>query len=142
MKGKDILCVVDFSESSVDALKWAFDLAARIKATVNILFCYRLVAAMHDEETLSRKRRIENEAKLKFKAFQDKHLARQPVSHRFISEAGFPHFRIEMFLDKNPVGLLVLGSSVVQHFDEYKVRGFEAFLLKATIPVVVVPHDK
>jgi nucleotide-binding universal stress UspA family protein len=96
---------------------------------------------MHDEETIERKRKIEKKAAIKFKEFEQEHLTGHGYSYKFIVEAGLPHFRIEMFLQNNPVGLLVVGGSVAQHFDENKTHGFEKFLQGSKIPVVVVPHE-
>ena len=141
MKNKTILCAVDFSESSLNALKWTFDLAKKTQAKVVVMFCYRLIALTEDEETIGLKGKMEEEATMKFKEFERGQLNGQPVTYKFITEVGFFHFRIEMFLRNNPVGLLVLGNSVVQNFDEYKNVGFENFLKSSKIPVVVVPHE-
>lgn len=142
MKEKDILCVVDFSMSSLNAMAFAFEMAGRTKGNVIVLFCYRLMAALHDEETASRKRKIEEEALMKFKEFEKEHLAGKRLSYKFVMESGFPHYRIEMFLEKNPARLLVLGSSVAQNFDEYKSVGFEKFAKSSKIPVVLVPYNE
>ncbi len=140
MKKKDILCTVDFSDSSIDALKWAFDYAKRTQAKVTVMYCYRLIALMDDEETSGLKRNKEEEATKMFKEFETKHLNGQPVTYKFITEVGFFHFRIEMFLQKNPIGLLVMGNSTVQKFDEYKAIGFDKFLMNSKVPVVIVPQ--
>ncbi len=139
MKRKDILCAVDFSPSSLQAMRWAFEQAGEMKASVVVLFCYRLVAAMDDEETFERKRRIEHEALRKFKEFERKYLTDQPVSYQFLMEAGYPHFRIEIFLQQNPVALLVVGSTVVPHFDEYGASGFDKFIRNLKVPLAVIP---
>jgi len=142
MKKNDILCAVDFSESSMDALQWTFDEAVKTQSKVTIMFCYRLIAEFTDGATIDLKYKIEEAAKRKFREFELRNLNGLPVTYKFVMEVGFYHFRIEMFLQKNPVGLLVIGGSIVENFDEYKNLGFEKFIKQVQIPVVIVPHEK
>jgi hypothetical protein len=63
------------------------------------------------------------------------------VSYQFVTEVGFFPFRIEMFIRKSTVNLLVMGNSVIENFNEYKNVSFDQFLLKTKIPVVIVPAE-
>ena len=62
MNKKTILCAIDFSESSIQALKWTMQMAQLAQAQVTVLFCYRLIAAEDDAGTLYLKKKIENDA--------------------------------------------------------------------------------
>src|SRR5436190_9206158 len=141
MTKSDILCAVDFSASSINALEWAVDVAKKTHSKLTIMFCYRLIAAFDDEDTLDLKKNMEKDARLKFKELEKQYIKGQPFPYTFTTEVGFYHFRIEMFVRINPVGLIVLGSSIVQQFDENKNLGFDAFLKASKVPVVVVPNE-
>lgn len=141
MDNKTILCAIDFSESSIQALKWTLTMAQLTQAKVTVLFCYRLIAAVDEEETQDLKKNMEDEAFKKFTEIEKKIINGHAVSYRFVTEVGFFSFRIEMFIRKSPVGLLVMGTSIVQNFDEYKSLSFEQFLKNSKVPVVIVPEE-
>ena len=141
MDNKTILCAIDFSESSIQALKWTLTMAQLTQAKVTVLFCYRLIAAVDEGETQNLKKNMEDEALKKFTEIEKKIINGHAVSYRFVTEVGFFSFRIEMFIRKSPVGLLVMGTSIVQNFDEYKSLSFEQFLKNSKVPVVIVPEE-
>lgn len=141
MNKKTILCAIDFSESSVQAFKWTMKMAHLTQAQVTVLFCYRLITAEDDAETLYLKKKIENDALKKFNEIEKKIVNGQAVPYQFITEVGFFPFRIEMFIRKSPVNLLVLGNSIVENFNEYKNLSFEQFLKNSSVPVVIVPEE-
>lgn len=140
MRKKMILCAIDFSESSFRALKWTLKQAQLTQSRVTVLFCYRLIAAGEDEETLDLKRNIEHEALEKFNEIEKRLINGQAVPYQFVTEVGFFPFRIETFIRKSPVGLLVMGNSIVQNFNEYKNLSFDQFLKNSKVPVVIVPE--
>lgn len=139
MNKKTILCAIDFSESSLQALKWTLNLAQLTHTQITVLFCYRLIAAGDDKETLDLKRNMENEALRKFNEIEKRVIKDRTISYRFVTEVGFFSHRIEMFIRKSPVALLVLGNSIIQDFNEYKNFSFEEFLKNNNVPVVIVP---
>jgi nucleotide-binding universal stress UspA family protein len=134
-----ILCVIDFSESSLKALKWTVKLASENNARVTVLFCYRLITPTDDRETLNLKRDMEEEASKKFDALQKDLVKNQVFSCDFVTEIGFYPYRIEIFLKEKPVGLIVMGNSIIDNFHDYKRMTFEQFLKNVKVPVVVVP---
>ena len=141
MTEKTILCAIDFSESSVSALKWAM-LAARLyQAQVTILFCYRLIAPNDEGELQNMKRDMEAKAMEQFQEMEKRLGDGITVPYQFVTEVGFFPFRIEMFIRKSTINLLVMGNSVIENFNEYKNLSFDQFLLKTKIPVVVVPAE-
>jgi nucleotide-binding universal stress UspA family protein len=141
MNDKTILCAIDFSKSSLQALKWTIKMAQLTKAKVTVLFCYRLITAGDDEETLHLKKNIEDEALKKFNKIEKEMINGQSVSYQFVVEVGFFSFRIEMFIRKSPVGLLVMGDSIIPNFNEYKNLNFEQFLKNSKVPVVIVSEE-
>jgi Universal stress protein family len=137
---KTILCAIDFSESSLSALKWAFKQAQLTQAQVTILFCYRLISIGDEQESSIMKRDMEAKAFNQFQEIEKKLTDVTPVPYEFVTEIGFFSSRIEMFIRKSPVSLLVLGNSVVSNFNEYKSMSFDQFIMKTKVPVVIVPE--
>lgn len=140
MKGKPILCAIDFSQSSLEALSWALKMARQAQASLTILFCYRLIGTENDEETLALKKNMEHEAVGKFHEIERKFIHGNATPYQFITEVGFFSYRIETFLRQHPVGLLVMGNSIIPNFNEYKNFGFDKFLEETKVPVVIVPE--
>jgi nucleotide-binding universal stress UspA family protein len=141
MAKKTILCAIDFSESSLKALKYTMTMAEMYHAQVTVLFCYRLIATDDEGESLTMKRGIEAKALEQFHDVEKglDHIATVP--YQFVTEIGFFPSRIEMFMRKTPVSLLVMGNSIVKNFNEYKNLSFDQFLNETKVPVVVVPEE-
>lgn len=135
---KNILCALDFSESSLQALKWTLTMAKLTHSQITVLFCYRLIGE-NDQETSDLKKNMENDAIRKFNDIEKTMIKGLDVSYEFITEVGFFSFRIETFIRKSPVGLLVMGNSIIQNFNEYKNLSFEHFLTSSKVPIVIVP---
>ncbi|MBY0433188.1 MAG: universal stress protein, partial [Cyclobacteriaceae bacterium] len=139
MVKKTVLCAIDFSESSLKAIKWALTLAKLNQEQVAILFCYRLIAEVGEGESLKVKRDIETKAFEQFQEIEKKLVGVSSVPYQFLTEIGFFSSRIEMFIRRSPVSALVLGNSVVSNFNEYKNLSLDQFLQKTKIPIVIVP---
>jgi nucleotide-binding universal stress UspA family protein len=142
MAMETILCAVDFSETSIQAIRWAITEAQSRKTHVTFLFCYRLIAAGDEVESLNMKKDMEAKALAQFGEIERKFINSSKVPYQFIMEVGFFPSRIEMFIRKSPVSLLIIGSSIIENFNEYKNLTFDQFLLTSKIPVVVVPDTE
>lgn len=140
MAKKTILCAVDFSEPSIQAMKLAMAEAQLHKTQVIFLFCYRLIATGDEGESLNMKRDMEARALTQFHEIEMEFINKATVPYQFITEVGFFPSRIEMFIRKSPVSLLVIGSSIIENFNEYKNLSFDQFLRTSKVPVVVVPE--
>lgn len=121
------------------ALKWTTHLAGLSNARVTVLFCYRLIHTDGDDETVDLKKVMEEEASKKFDALQKNLRKDHAFTCDFITEIGFVPLRIERFLQKKPVGLIVMGNSLIENFNDYKRLNFDHFVKSVKIPVVVVP---
>lgn len=116
-------------------------MAAKCEAQVAILFCYRLIPAGEGgSDTLDLKKNMESEARDKFQKFEKEHVKNRSLSYQFYSEVGFFSTRIEAFMRRSPVELLVLGSEVIHNFNEYKNMSFEHFVKSINTPVVIIPQ--
>ena len=142
MNRKIVLCAIDFSKSSLQTLKWALTIGQQTQAHVTVLFCYRLIADEGDGDLLDLKKNMEIEALKKFNEIEMKLKKADLGSYQFITEVGFFPHRIEMFIRKSPVSLLVMENSIFQNFDEYKKLSFDEFLKNSGVPVLIVPSSK
>ncbi len=138
MAKKTILCAIDFSESSLQALKWTMIMAPLYKAKVTFLFCYRLIG---DDagESLTMKRDIETKALNQFHEIEKKYVKETSVPYQFVVEVGFFSSRIEQFIRKNPVTLLVIGNSMIENFNEYRNLSFDQFITTVNVAVIIAP---
>ena len=138
LKAKTILCAIDFSKSSLNALQWSLREGKLIHAHVTILFCYRLIPGQPGTLT-DIKKKIEQEANLKFQKIETEVIKGDSPAYQFLTEVGFFSSRIASIVDNLPVCMVVMGSSIVKNFNDDHHPAFEEFLYKATVPVVVVP---
>lgn len=129
-----ILCTIDFSEASKDVLKYAVNLSRERKNHITVLYAYRL-AGNYNGATVDVKRRIEAEAKAKFKVLEMEVLSRSGVSYDFNAEVGFVSHRISEFARKNKVSFLVMGKKMVADSKEV----FDDLAENLHVPLVVVP---
>jgi nucleotide-binding universal stress UspA family protein len=140
MARKTILCAIDFSESSLQALRWSMREAQLHKAQVTFLYCYRLIADGDEGESLNMKREMETKAIDQFHKIESELIDKPTVPYQFVTEIGFFPSRIEMFVRKSPVSLLVMGNSIIENFNEYKNLSFDQFLHTTKVPVVIAPE--
>ena len=108
---KSILCAIDFSESSLHALKCAADLSARYNSHLTVLYPYRLLSTNKDD-VVEIKKKNEDLAIRKFESLENDYLNGKVTSFDFTAEVGFLTVRVEDHLRKNPVQFLVLGRNM------------------------------
>ncbi len=140
MTKKTILCAIDFSESSLQAIKWTMIMAQLYKAQVTFLFCYRLIVGDDTVASLNMKCDMEAKAASQFLEIEKNYMKATSVPYQFVSEVGFFSSRIGQFIRKTPVTLLVVGNSMIENFSEYKNLSFEHFLTTLKIPVIIAPQ--
>jgi len=129
-----ILCATDFSESSLEALKWAVDLSKKLGSHLTILYTYRLFH--QNGEAIEVKRRMEAVAKENFERLEKEFLFGAGISYDLKIEVGFIDDRIEDHLKKNKVSFLVMEKGLT-------VRNKDAFddlINHIHLPVVIVPE--
>jgi len=133
-----ILCAIDFSDSSIQVLKYAVWFAECSKTHLTVLFSYRLIHTGQKEGVVGFKRKMEEEAVQKFKELERKFI-KQNISHGFIAEIGFLSDNIESYARKSPISLLVLSRSVYYSLNDHNGLSFDEFLNSAKVPLLVVP---
>lgn len=129
-----ILCAVDFSESSLHALRWAVSLARQFDEHLTILYTYRLIKPTHGH-ALDMKKKIEEDSLQHFRLLEKEYLADPLLSYDFQMEIGFMADRITDQLRHNHISFLVMDKSMHTVNKEM----FDDLLGRLPIPLVLVP---
>lgn len=129
-----VLCAVDFSESSLHALRWAVSLARQYDEHLTILYTYRLINATHGH-ALEMKKKIEEDSLRHFQRLEKEYLADPLLSYDFQMEIGFMADRITDQLRHNHISFLVMDKSMHAINKEM----FDDLIGRLSIPMVLVP---
>lgn len=129
-----ILCTIDFSDSSADALKCSIGLAEKLNCHLSVLYTYRLVAK-HNGEVAQMKIKIEEEALKNFAVLEKDLLKGKGIDYDFKIEVGFVDDRIEDHAKKNKISFLVIGKGIIIRNKET----FDELLDQLKAPLVIVP---
>lgn len=133
-----ILCVIDFSETSKDALKTAFTLAGSTKSTLTVLYPYRLNQPMNAPSLADWKKSIELDATNSFKRMTNNLLNESDITWDFKPEVGFVDDRIEAFTEKNNVRVVVMGAELARNSDGALID----MLDRLKYPLLIVPKNQ
>jgi hypothetical protein len=128
-----ILCTIDFSDSSSDTLRWAAMLAKQLKAHITILYTFRLIKMPFDE-AIGFKKKMEAEAMDNFTRFEKEILKESGVSYEFKTEIGFAVHRIEDMIKKQTFDFLIMNKGIPGNKE-----ALDELILKIRIPLVLVP---
>ena len=131
---KGIICTVDFTESSRDALLWAVNLAGLLKTHLTILYTYRLTGSSNDE-IVDMKKKIEANAFKNFAVLEKEMLTGSGISYDFKVEVGFVSNRIKHHAKKNGVSFLVMGNKM----NSSNKESFDELAENIQVPLVIVP---
>lgn len=131
---KGVLCTIDFSESSMDALRMAMSLAQLLKSPLTILYPYRLLNT-HNGEATDLKKKIEENAMRSFATLEKDILYGSGVSYEFKIEVGFISDRVKDYAKKNSVSFLVMGNKMNLSNKE----SFDELAEHLQMPLVIVP---
>lgn len=137
---KPVLCAIDFSESSPPVMRCAIEVALRHKTSIIVLFSYRL--AQPYEGTIGDYRKnIEHKAKESFEELISKVSLLGNVKYEFRSEIGFLSDRIEAYVKKNDVGVIVIGHEMANSMNDHKGLSLQQFISNIKVPILIVPAE-
>jgi nucleotide-binding universal stress UspA family protein len=131
---KEIICTIDFSDSSREALKWSVSLAALLKSHLTILYTYRLLNS-HNGEAVQAKKKIEENAFLKFAELKKDVLEGHDIAYDFRVEVGFVSNRIRHYANLNGVSFLVMGNTM----NSTNKESFDELAQSLQVPLVIIP---
>jgi len=132
---KSILCVIDFSESSIQALRWSVELSQRFEAHLHVMYPYRLIEPKAGEEIIQYKKDTEEVANKRFEMIEKDHLVGKGISFDFKPEVGFLSDRIDARIRKHSLMMMVISKNV----SLVNKENFNELLDKIKIPLVLVP---
>lgn len=130
-----VLCVIDFSESSKKALRWAVDNAAADKSHLTILYPYRLVHVPYGESPIALRKKIEEEANRNFQILEKDLLLNKAISYDFKTEVGFIADRVEEHTKNRPINFLVIDKNIRTNNKE----SFDDLMEIMHVPMLIVP---
>jgi hypothetical protein len=134
---KGILCTIDFSESSKEALQWAVSMAKELNLHLTVLFAYRLVNNTISEG-VEMKNQIEKDAHALFLELENNVLKSSGISYDFKTEVGFISNRVKDHVKKNGLSFWVIGN----HMNQSTRESFDELALNIQVPLVIVPQSK
>ena len=132
-----ILCLIDFSEASRQALKWAATEASKQEAPVTVLYPYRLTQ-LSERENLGKVREgIHTEAIFNFEKIAKETLGEAQVKYEFKPEVGFINDRVYAHSHKREFSMLVISQRMAVNNKENMMELID--LIK--FPLVIVPQS-
>ena len=129
---RKILCVIDFSESTEEILRYSTQLAKKLNLALTVLYAYRLVQAW-EGRAVETKKQIEKEALNKFHELE-KNILDAGVTYDFKIEVGFVDDRIKDFTKKNDLSHLVVDKKL----NDIYGQSFEEIVSQNKNPLVIV----
>lgn len=129
-----VLCTVDFSNPSIQALKWAVKFSRDIGCELAILYSYRLTGRMN-EDIISSKKKMEQEALRHFTDFENEYLKNISLTYEFKVEIGFIADRIEDFAKNNTLSFIVMDKALCMRSRDT----FDELLEQTNVPLIIIP---
>jgi len=132
-----ILCTIDFTDASKDALRWAVNISRQLKTHLTVLYVYRLLNGepVKNGQAVQMKRKLEEDAKTKFASLEKEVLEGQGVVYDFITEVGFVTDRIADHAKNKSVRFLVMDKNMGAGSRE----SYDELIKHIDVPLVIVP---
>lgn len=128
-----VICVIDFTGSSKETLKWSVQFCEKLKSHLTVLYTYRLFKQNGDVVPL--KKRMEEEATKSFANLEQELFTGKGIPYDFKIEVGFIDDRIEKHAKANKLSFLVMDKGMTLRNKE----AFDDLVKQLPIPIVIVP---
>lgn len=133
-----ILCVIDFTDASKDALQEAIKIAGALKLRLTVLYPYRLNQPVKVPDRALWKKSIEQDATESFTRMTSNLFKETNVLWDFKPEIGFLDDRVEVYTETHAVRLVVMSSELACKSGDT----FCDILESLTTPLLIVPKKK
>jgi len=133
-----ILCAIDFSEGSRNALKSAIYMAEQNKTPLTVLYPYRLNQVERQTDVSQLRKSMDLEASKSFTELTQNYLRTNNITCDFRAEVGFLQDRIQAFVQRNRTGLVVVSKQLAIANKD----GLDEILDKLQIPLMIVPQNE
>ncbi len=130
-----VLSIIDFSPSSMQALKWASQAAGSLQSHLTILYPYRLNQLGRLEDVSVLKKNMDREAVQSFRDLAEPIVKDDGVSYDFRAEVGFVSDRVSFYSSKNEITMIVMSKTIASSNPE----ALNDLLGVIPVPLVIVP---
>jgi Universal stress protein family len=124
--------VIDFSESSEKALKWAAGMAVKLNSHLTVVHPYRLNQLKKKEDMLLVKKNIDEDALKNFEKISRDIFGGELLSYDFYVEVGFIPDRVQEHSRRNELLFMVLSKKLASN-DEILAELIE----QSKVPLVI-----
>ncbi|HEY9487445.1 MAG TPA: universal stress protein [Chryseosolibacter sp.] len=138
---KQILCVIDLTESSGKVLEVGATISKACGAHMVVLFPYRLIHQGPRGDISSLKIRLETEAREKFRYLKGTISSMGEVSVEFQPEIGFIADRINAYVRKNNIDMIIVGQQLTDPTNDIKGFDLQTLISDSKSPFVIVPAE-
>ena len=138
---KQILCVIDFTESSAKVLEVAARIASACRAHLLVLFPYRLIQNGYRGDMPSLKVKLETEAVENFRSLRKNLAGYEHLSCEFAAEIGFAADRIQAHTKNKNIELVIIGQHQNAVSNDLKGLSLEGLIAGSGLPFVIVPEE-
>jgi len=133
-----VLCLIDFSEASRQALKWAAEEAWKQHTQLTVLYPYRLNQLQGRDGLAKLRQGLDTEAIFNFQKLAEATLNEIPIKYEFKPEIGFITDRVYAHSHVKEFSMLVISKHLAATNREYMMELID--LIK--FPLVIVPQTK
>jgi hypothetical protein len=130
-----ILSIIDFSDASIESLKWALQLAKEKNTHLTVLYPYRLNLSLRGDNVSGLKKNMDTEAEESFTKITKPFLSEAVVPYDFHPEVGFIYDRVYAHSLKNNIQLIVMSQKMALANKDT----LSDLVSVITVPLVIVP---
>ena len=138
---RSILCVVDLTDSSLKVVEVAAKMAQLYKSQLTILFPYRLIDIGKTGDVATLKATLEHAARDKFAQLKNQIPLLDQLSYEFHPEIGFTADRINFFVKRNKVDLVVIGQRQSTALNDPNPMELQNLIANSKAPFTIVPEE-
>lgn len=135
---RSILCAIDLSDASVEAVRAAKEIAVQKKLNLVVIYAYRLLQT-ESKEIADYRKSIEKQAQNDFIEIAKAVSLNGEVPYEFRTEIGFFSDRIEAYLKSSLVDTLVINRGLADSMYETKEETIAHFNSTNKVAVLIIP---
>lgn len=137
---KSILCVTDLTDSAVNVLGKATEMARAIQAHVVILFPYRLIGKNYSGNMAKLREELEQEAHDKFEELKHTVSGLDSLTYDFHPEIGFPVDQIKTYLQTTDVDMVAISQAQANSINETNSNSLQQLIAHSRLPFLIIPE--
>jgi len=138
MSPSSVLCIIDMTDDARTALQAAINIAESSNSRLTVLYAYRLNQPRNVTDVTQWRKTIDADATNNFTRIYSTRLHDSGISWEFKPEVGFINDRVEAFLKKNEVGIIVVSSEL----SRCNKDAFFHILENLDTPLLIVPNKQ